>query len=268
MSGVKKKAKKPTSTTISHRALDELVKFQTAVITDIGKFKTEIITAVNEIGNKQNDLAAHVMAVEGVAKNTAAFAASEMGKMGGSFQRHLNDLDVAVNAIDLNVLALAEVAKEVIGQLTQIDALMGRLHAATKTIFSHSHSGLNEKEPGFVHTLTPEDLEAFRTALVLADSDIQEIKSTAETWYGKLVASAFKTVRERTEAEDRARREKEAAAAKEAKEAAEKAASNKAEVQAVADEMQKANAAELSVAVTTSGGSGAPFPEGAEIFGG
>lgn len=267
MSGVKvKKDKKSTS--ISHRALDELVKFQTAIVTDIGQFKTEIIKAVNEIVAKQNDLAAHMMAVEGLAKNTAAFAASEMGKMGGSIQRHLNDLDQSASAIDLNVLALAELSKEVIGQLTQVDALIGRLHAATKTMLSNSHSGLNESNPGFVHTLTPEDLEAFRSALVLSDADVQEIKSTAETWYGKLVGSAFKTVRERMAAEEQARREKEAAAAQEAKEAAEKAASDQAETKAVATEIQKANAEELAVAVTTSGGSGSPFPEGAEIFGG
>ena len=263
-------------TSISHRALDELVKFKTSIITDIGQFKTDvlkgindIVKAVSEVQAKHNDLAAHIVAVEGIAKNTAAFSASEIGKIGGASQRHFNDLDRSVNAVDLNVLALAELAKEIIGQLTQIDVLFTRLHSATGILLAGSVAGLDDSLPsGCVKPITPDDVLEFRKALEISGVEVTEIKTNAEKWYGDLVASAFKTVRERMEAEDAARRAKEAALAQEAKEAAEKTAVNEAEEAAVAAEIQKANADDLAIASSVSGGSGSQFPEGAEIFGG
>jgi hypothetical protein len=249
------------NTSISHRALDELVKFKTSIVTDIGQFKTDvlkgigdIVKAVGEVQDRHNDLAAHIVAVEGLAKNTASFAASEIGKLGGMSQHHFNELDQTVNAIDINVLALAEVSKEVIGQLTQVDSLIGRLHLAVDAALCATVPGSNHNN--------------FRKALELAESDIYTIKVNAEKWYGDLVASAFKTVRERISAQDATRREKEAAAAQEAKEAAEKAAADEAEGKAVQAELQKANTDDLTVAAAISGGVGSPFPDGAEIFGG
>lgn len=245
---------------ISHRALDELIRFKTSLVTDIGQFKTDvlnavkdIVKAVSEVQAKHNDLAAHIVAVEGMAKNTAAFAASEIGKMGGSVQRHLIDLDKSTSAIDLNVLALAEITKEVIGQLTQIDLLFTRLHSATEFVFESTGALPSE---------------FFKKALELSGSDMQEVKTSAEKWYGDLCASAFKAVRERLDADDKARREKEAVVAQEAKEAAEKAAKDAAELNSIAEELQKINSDERSVTVTTSGGSGSAFPEGADFFGG
>lgn len=264
MSGGKK------ATTISHRALDEIIKFKTAVATDVGQFKIDVIKAVKEIADRHNDLAAHLAALEGIVNNTAAFAASEIGKLGGMSQRHFNELDKSVNAIDLNVLALAELSKEVIGQLSQVDVLINRLHSTIKTLLCGKYSGLMDEgldPPGSVRRILPSDIEAFRDALRLAESDVESIKANAEKWYGDLVASAFKIVRTRLDAEDEIRREKEAVAAQEAKEAVEKAAADEAETKAVEAEIQKANSDDLAVAATTSGGSGSPFPVGAEIFG-
>jgi hypothetical protein len=228
---------------VAHRALDEIVKFKTAIITDIGQFKTDvlnaikdIVKAVREVQEKHNDLAAHISAVEGIAKNTSAFAASEIGKMGGSVQRHLNDLDRSTSAIDVNVLALAELAKELVGQITQIDVLLGRVHSAN--------------------------------ALELTEEDVKNIKNDAEKWYSNLVASAFKTVRERLNAEDSDRKEKESLEAQKAKEAAEKLAADQSEIKTIEEEIQKANSVDLSVASSASGGGGSTFPDGAEIFGG
>lgn len=256
------------TTTISHRALDEIMKFKTAVVTDIGQFKIDVIKAVKEIAEKHNDLATQLVALEGFAKNTAAFAASEIGKLGGMSQRHFNDIDRSMNAVDLNVLALAELSKEVIGQLTQVDVLITRLHSSIKVLLSGSVTDLDDTIPsGSVKLITPSDIQKFKEVLELSSVDVLEIKANAEKWYNDLVASAFKLVQARVEAEDKARQEKEAAAAQEAKEAAEKAAADEAETKAVEAEIQKANADDLAVAATTSGGAGASFPAGAEIFG-
>lgn len=259
MSGDKK------STTISHRALDEIIKLKAAVVTDIGKFKIDIIQAVKEIADKHNNLAAHISAVEGVVNNTAAFAASEIGKLGGLSQRHFNALDQSVNAIDLNVLALAELSKEVIGQLTQVDVLITRLHSATKTLLSGTFSGLADTAQ--VKQLVPADILRFKEVLEFSAVEVIEIKTTAEKWYSDLVASAFKTVRARIDAEDKARQEKEAVLAQEAKQAAEKTEADMSEAKVVQAEVQKATAEDLAVVAATSGGSGSPFPVGAEIFG-
>jgi hypothetical protein len=245
---------------VAHRALDEIIKFKTSLIVDVGKFKTDVLKAigdivasVSEVQTKHNDLAANLSAVEGMTQNIARFVASELGKMGGSVQRHLQDLDKSTSAIDLNVLALAELSKEVIGQLTQVDALISRLHEATAKVIT------GPKEAS--------DLNAYNSILELSGTDVMEIKTTAEKWYGDLVASSFKTVRARMEAEDVARREREELDALKAKEAAEAAAANVAESQTMAAELLKANSSDMAVAANTSGGPGSPFPEGAEIFG-
>lgn len=245
MSGGKK------TTTISHRALDEIIKFKTSVVTDLGQFKVDIIKAVREIADKHNDLAAHFTALEGMVNNTAAFAASEIGKLGGTSQRHFNDIDRSMNAVDLNVLALAELSKEVVGQLTQVDVIFRKLDKSLKFLLGNNPAIQTQIDKAFD----------------LSEAEISEVKANAEKWYGDLVASAFKTVRARIDTEDAARREKEAAATQEAKEAAEKAAADEAETKAVEAEIQRANIDDLSVASATSGGSGSPFPVGAEIFG-
>lgn len=252
--------KKPTS--ISHRALDELVKFQTSIVTDIGNFKTEVIKAITEVSTKHNDLAAHLAAVEGVTNNVAQFTASEIGKLGGTMQQQMNIVGQATNAIDLNVLALAELMKEVIGQITQVDAIFKKFHTATKTIFANQYSGLNEGTG--VRQLTSDDLAAFDTALELAESEVTQVRTEAEKWYQQMVASSFKAVRERLEKDDQERRAQEAAAAAEA----EKRAAEDTEASAVEAELKKAAVEELSIAGNTSGGAGSPFPDGAEIFGG
>ncbi len=258
---------------VAHRVIDDFVKFQTSIVTDIGKFKTDVLRAVQEINKavielqtKHNDMAAHLVAVEGIARNTAGFAASEIGKMNGTVHRHLHDLDKSVNAIDINVLALAELAKEVIGQLTQIDVLIGKFYSTTKTLFSNQFSGL-AGESADVKALTQEDINAFQSAIDLTSEEIREVKERAERWYHDLVSIAFKTVRNRLDAEDAERKKKDSEEAQKAKEEAEKLATDQEEAKAMEDELRKANSSESSVALI-SGGDGSPFPEGAEIFGG
>lgn len=255
MSGGKK------STSISHRALDELVKFQTSIVTDIGAFKTEVIKAITEVSTKHNELAAHLAAVEGVTNNVAQFAASEIGKLGGTMQQQMNIVGQATNAIDLNVLALAELMKEVIGQITQVDVILKKFQTSVQSMFEHYHRAPLE-------TVTSESRKAvwdgLSQALELAESEVAQVRADAEKWYQQMVASSFKAVRERLEKDDQERKAQEAAAAAEA----EKKAAEVAEASAVEAELKKAAVDELSIAGHTSGGAGSPFPDGAEIFGG
>lgn len=253
---------KKTNTSISHRALDELVKFQASIVTDIGKFKTEVIRAVTDVATKHNELAAHLSAVEAVTNNVAQFASSEIGKLGGTMHQQLNIVGQATNAIDLNVLALAELMKEVIGQITQVDAIFKKFHTSVARLFSNKFSGLNEG-PG-VRQLTAKDLNEFNLALELAESEIAEVRTTAKKWYDEMVASSFKAVRERLEKDDQERRAQAEAAAAEA----EKAAKDAKESTDVESELKQASLDEMTVTGHTSGGSGSPFPDGAEIFGG
>lgn len=249
MSGGKSNGK---ATSISHRALDELVKFQTSIVTDMGKFKTDVIKSVQEIAEKHNEMATHLAAVETLARNAAAFTAGELGKMGGTVQQQLSIVGQATSAIDLNVLALAELTKEVVGQLTQIDAIFKKLGARLKFLLGNNPAVQIEIDKAF-------DIPV---------EEISQIKAEAQKWYNEMVSFAFKTVQDRMAKEDQERREQEAAAAQAAKEAAEQQAASEAEAKVVEDELKKATLDDLSVAAHTSGGSGSPFPDGADIFGG
>lgn len=247
MSGGKTKA-----STISHRALDELTKLQTAIVTDMGKFKVDVIKSIQEIADKHNEMAAHVSAVEALAKNAATFAASELGKMGGNVQQHLSILGQATHNIDLNVLALAELTKEVVGQLTQVDTIFKKLGGKLKLLLGNNPAVQLKIDEAF-------DLSA---------EEISHVKAEAVKWYSDMVAFSFKTVQERLAKEDREREEQEAAAAQAAKEAAEAQEAAATEAQIVEAELKKANLDDMSVAAHTSGGSGSPYPDGADIFGG
>jgi hypothetical protein len=251
MSGGKRKSTSK-STSISHQALDGLVKFQTSIVTDLGKFKTEVIKSVQEIAEKHNELGTHLAAVDTLARNAAAFAASEIGKMGGTVQHQLNIVGQATNAIDLNVLALAELTKEVVGQLTQIDTIFKKLAGKLKSVLGDDPAVQLKIDESF-------DLSA---------DEVSQVKENAIKWYTEMVAFAFKSVQDRLAKEDQERKEAEAAAQKAARETAEAQAAAEAEPKTVEDELRKANMDELTVAAHTSGGSGSPFPDGADIFGG
>lgn len=207
---------------VAHRVLDAVAKIE---------------NKQREIAQKHNDMAAQLAAMEGLTKQIAAFTASELGKIGGTLQRQIRSIGEATNAIDVNVLALAEVLKEIISYITQIDY----------------------------------SLSAFRVTGNNSDIEINSamfavIKETASNRYKELVAASFKVVQDRLDQEDKERQAKEIAEAQLAKEAAEKASAIE-ESKRIETELQRAHLAERAIVPSVSGGAGSPFPQGAQIFG-
>lgn len=221
---------------------------------------------IAELIKKHNDLAAAIAAQEQVMKQMAGFTAAEMGKFQGETAKHVSILARSVDGIDLNVLALAEMAKEIIGQLTQIDTVFKNLHSRTRNILANGHAALSDD--GQPRQLTAEDLTAFNKALELSEEEIAKVRNDATDWYKNLVASAFKTVQEKRAQAEKEALEAEAKAKAEAEAAAAKAEAEKTEAETVNAELKAAAEAERTIVTNKSGGPGAAFPEGADIFGG
>ena len=235
---------------VAHNVLDKLAKFEMGWSTKQG-----------ELVAKHNELAAQITAVEGVVKNIAAYTAAELGKFQGIVVGQIQQVGQALAGLDLNILALAEIQKEVFGQLTQIDAVLQRMHSTTKKIMVDSKISIDGQP---VNPLTEQDIRDFKNALEFAQSDIEEIKDRAHTWFQELTTSAFKTVRDRLEKEAEEARAK-AEEEQKAKEAAEKTA---AETTSVEQECKDALLNEKTTIAAPTGGPGTDYPEGAEIFGG
>lgn len=251
---------------VSHRALDEAVKTKAALIADIGKFKMEVINAVKDIMEKHNAVAAQAAAHDQMIQNVVGFVAGKLGEANGGLEARFISIAKSIRGVDVNVLAIGEMLKELVGQLTQIDALISNLHKQTSNLLSSNWSALSED--GKYKQLTEEDFVAYKKALELSADDVADIKSNAETWYKELLTSAFRSAQESMRDQERAADAAYEAEQKRAKEAAEKAAAAQREQQALEDECKKAAADEQSLTAKTSGGQGSPYPEGAEIFGG
>lgn len=227
---------------VPHRVFDELAKFE-------AKWNGK----QNELIKKHNEMGANMAAIEQMVKQMAGFMASEMGKFQGTVAQHIGTLGRTTSGLDLNVLALAEISKEVFGQLTQIDALLKKIHSATGKLITGP--------------VTTEALEEFNKVLDLTEEEVKDVKADAEEWYKSILQSSFQAAQERIMAA-----EKEALAQQKADEEAAKAAAEKAEAatekETVEAELKKAAEAEKTVVANVSGGPGAAFPEGADIFGG
>ncbi len=212
---------------------------------------------IAELVKKHNDLVASNAALEKMLQQVMGFTASEMGKHQGTITSHIGTLARSVDGLDLNVLALAELAKEMVGQLTQVDAIFKRFHETVGSLLS-TH-------------MTNEETAKYNAALELSEEEIANVRTEASEWYKKLVMSSFKTVQERRAAAEKEAAEAEAKAKEEAKaaaEAAEKAEQDKTEAAVVNGELKAASEAERTVVANQSGGPGSAFPEGADIFGG
>lgn len=211
---------------VPHRVLDQMAKFEAKVN---GK--------VSELINKHNDLAAKITALEAVIGQVAAYTASEMGRAQGQVQGQMQSIGQSLSGIDLNILALAELNKEVIGQLTQIDVFFTKITSKSP-----------ELEGGFD----------------LSDEEVAKVKTDAQAWYSDLLKSSFSRAREVIEEQEKKLAEARAAAVAQEAETA-RAAAEESSVEA---ELKKAEEIERQVVSATSGGEGSSFPEGAEIFGG
>lgn len=211
---------------VAHQVLDKLRQFEASWH-----------AKQSELVKKHNELASQIVAIEALVKQIAGFAASEIGKFHGTMSKHIMTLGRTTQGLDLNVLALAEIMKEVVGQLTQVDAMFKKLRG-------------------------PEPIG--QSPIDLTEEDILQVKLDAESWFKDLMASAFKTAREAIEEAEKESLEKEA---KEQAESMEAALAQK-EQATIEEELKNSARLERKITNTISGGPGSAFPEGADIFGG
>lgn len=214
--------------TVAHQVLDRLRGFEVGWN-----------TKMQELVTRHNDLSAKMAAIESVVNNVASFMAAEMGKQHGQVQGQFNSVGRSLDTVDLNIIALSEVVKELVGQLTQIDFIFRKLRDSGS-----------------------------KFSLDLTEEELSQIKEDAEAWNKELLTSAFKSAQSIIkEQNDKA---KAAAVAQEmaAKEAADAATTAAAEAETVGRELRDAESVERSLTATASGGQGSQYPDGAEIFGG
>lgn len=211
---------------VSHRLLDQMVKLEAK---QDGKI-AEIRKVCGEVVEKHNNLAAAQVAHDQVLKQVAGFTASELGKTQGN----VSIIGRSLEGIDRNVLALAELSREIIGQLTQVDALFKKL----------------------------KQYDA-RIEVELTAEEVATIKADAEKWHKELLKSAFAAADRRIEEQRTEALQNDAAA----KAAAEQAAVESQKM-TVESELKNAMVSDRTSVALTSGGPGSEFPEGAEIFGG
>jgi uncharacterized protein YdcH (DUF465 family) len=206
---MKKKIKKTKTkrSPMSYPAMDAMVKLM-----------TQVEAKQAELVNKHNELASAITAQEALTKNVVSAVVTELGKIGGTIEGHMQ----ALSGLDLNILASAEVLRELTYQLSVLKARVATLGSTSV--------------------------------------EFEMIKIESEELFGKMVSTAFSTVRERLELEARHRREE--------MEKAEQAQRSAPESQTVEEELKNAQEADRNIVTNTTGGPGSDFPAGAEIFGG
>lgn len=197
-----------------------------------GKPKSKNPAIIDELIKKHNTMVEQIAEIQKTQQQIAKFAATEFGKMLAAQEAFRLRVNESIGHLDNNVLATAEMVKEVFGQLSQVDLLLGKL--GTKT----------------------------EVGLTLTDEETAHVKTQAEEWYTSVMSASFAAVRERLLKEA----EEHAAAAQKAKEEAEKAEADKSEVERVEQELQRASTDDRIPQF--SGGEGADIPEGADVFGG
>jgi hypothetical protein len=202
-------------------------------ILDIVKAQGE---KVKELVTRHNAIVENVAEVEKRQQQIAMFSAQEFGKLMAQQQHIATEFSKSISHIDLNVLATAEILKEIFGQLSQVDRFIKKLA-----------NGAN---------------------IELTESEVEEVKKEGVEWFQDNVNTAFKLVRDRCEAEEQARLNELEKAKKEAEIAAKTTVGEKKEAEDVEKALQEAVIQERCIQTVGAGGPGANIPEGAEIFGG
>jgi hypothetical protein len=194
----------------------------------IDSMREKLFVEVNEIVGK----------VDTLAKQVASYAAVECGKIGT-----MNTINAeSIDKLDDNILCMANIMKEVFGQLSQIDEMLKLLD------LKPDGKPLEER----------------------VDPDV--IRKAATAWYEDIVADGFRKVQAAKEAASKARQEArekaaaEAAAAKEKEIAAMAVEKDRTEAAAAQEALNKAE--EPSLVPAGAAGPGSDIPEGAEVFGG
>lgn len=191
---------------------------------------------IKELIAKHNEHVEKLAEIEKRQQQIAIFSAQEFGKLMAHSQHSTGEIAKSIDHIDLNVLATAEILKEVFGQLSQIDC--------------------------FIKKLTPEG-----KVLDLSEEEVENVKKEASEWFSSTVGSAFRTVQQKRAEEEQARLAELEKAKKEAEEAAKKIETDQTEKEKAEKALAEAATQERSIQ-TVSGGPGADIPEGADVFGG
>lgn len=189
-----------------------------------------------QIIERHNEMAANVAACEQMLRTLLTTVGSEIGMLKANFELLVRESDRMWAGLDRNVLALAEIIKEIFGQLSRFDFFFQKMSSAA------------------------------RVSLRLDEDESARLQIDASRWYQQVTAQAFETVRTRF-AEEEQKRMAQAVAEEAARKAAEQAAVDTDERNRVEAELRSAAASDRSVTVEI-GGAGAPIPDGADIFGG
>lgn len=215
--------------TVAHKVLDEMHKFQVSVSQKL-----------SEVVEKHNELAAKIAGLEAVCKNVMQFSASEIGKLQAHQQLVNQEIGISMSRMDMNVLALAEMTKDIFIKMQESEAQILNLRDAL----------IDNPEDNFA---------AILNCMNLDDERYEQVKSCALSLRDAYMKAAFKKVQDEIEAEDKKRSED--------IEKAQKEAESKAEADTVEKELQRADALDKGISLSVAG-PGSSFPEGAEIFGG
>lgn len=203
----------------------------------VDRFAESMRSKMEEVIAKHNALAGEIEGVKKLQQQFMMFTAQEFGKATAQQQAIASELGSTIDHLDVNVLSLAEVMKEVFGQLQQIDFIFQNAKVVTPP------------EGGYKLDVD-----------VIKDADVPDIKEGAQKWFDTVVGAAFKTIQERRAEEQRVAEEN----ARKAKEEAERAEKDKTEKELIEKELAR----DSGVQQIGAGGLGADIPEGADVFGG
>lgn len=193
------------------------------------KLVDQLQAFAKEWSEKHNNLVKTVNELGQAQQNIAKAAATEIGKLMANHQMVTNSVATSVDQLDLNVLAMARILKEIFGHLVQADH--------------------------FFRKIDPN--------LNIDDAETETLKAEAQKWLEDVTSEAFRQVQEERAAEE----EKRKAEAQMAKEEAEKAARAKAEAEKMEAELRAADSSDKGRQIG-GGGGGVEIPEGADVFGG
>lgn len=212
-----------------NEGIQDLINRQRTLTANVDKTMTEMV-------EKHNNMAAKNQAIEELMSKVVTLTAGQLGQLEAKQHAVNIEFDRSMAGIDRNVLALAEMTKELFGHIAQADQFFKRLAAAANI------------------------------SLALTDEQSAQLREEAAKWYHDVTVSAFETVRLRLE-EDQKERSRQAEAELLAKQEAEKAAKDLSEADRMMAGFQQAEGMDRAM-VAQLGGSGSDIPEGADVFGG
>lgn len=164
----KLRVKKIIKKVVTHN-FDDSVKH---LIDKVDRFGASWEAKHNEVIEKFNQMANSVELLKEMQQKIATFAAGEFGKLAAQQQMVVQQFGNSLEHLDMNVLATAEILREVFGQLSQVDDVLKRVSP---------------------------DIE-------MDDEKIESLKAQATEWMREVTSAAFIVVQQRKVAEESTRK--------------------------------------------------------------